>query len=77
MYNNKKGKMFALIISSLAFSIYHAGGIDPILMLQAFLIGIVLGYLYIITEALDKKTPRHASELHLHFIFIFKKFLYF
>lgn len=44
---DKKGKVFALIVSSLAFSIFHTGRFDPILMIQAVLIGIVLGYFYI------------------------------
>lgn len=58
---NKKGKVFALIISSLAFSIYHAGRLDPILMLQAFLIGIVLGYLYIITDSIYLSIGLHSG----------------
>lgn len=58
---NKKGKVFALIVSSLAFSIFHTGRLDPILMIQAVLIGIVLGYLYILTDSIYLSIGLHSG----------------
>ena len=49
----RKGKTFALIISSLAFSIFHIGVYqDFTTLFWAFAMGLVFGYLYIITESL-------------------------
>jgi membrane protease YdiL (CAAX protease family) len=49
---NKKGKVFALIVSSVIFSIGHANRLDPLYLLYTFLIGIFLGSLYIITGSI-------------------------
>jgi membrane protease YdiL (CAAX protease family) len=58
---DKKGKVFALIVSSLAFSIFHTGRFDPILIIQAVLIGIVLGYLYILTDSIYLSIGLHSG----------------
>lgn len=60
-YLMNKGKVFALIASSLAFSIFHTGRLDPILMIQAVLIGIVLGCLYIFTDSIYLSIGLHSG----------------
>lgn len=49
---NKKGKVFALIASSLIFSIGHINRLDLLYLLYTFLIGIFLGSLYIIADSI-------------------------
>lgn len=49
----RKGKTFALIISSLAFSMFHIGVYhDFTTLFWTFAMGLMFGYLYIITESL-------------------------
>ena len=59
----KKGKVFALIISSLTFSLLHfgRGGDNIMFFIFAIVVGIVLGGLYILTDSLYLSIGLHFA----------------
>jgi len=58
---NRRGKVFALVASSLIFTIGHVDRLSLNYLLQVFLLSIVLGYLYIITESLYLSIGVHIA----------------